>query len=54
MKLKFLIPLLFGLFLLPTQTKAQDVAVKTNLLYDATATVNLGVEVDIAPSTITI
>ena len=49
MKLKFLIPMLFGLFLLPTQTKAQDVAIKTNVLYDATATVNLGVEVALAP-----
>lgn len=29
--------------------KAQDVAVKTNLLYDATATVNLGLEVGLAP-----
>lgn len=28
---------------------AQDYAVKTNLLYDATATVNLGVEVGLAP-----
>lgn len=29
--------------------RAQNVAVKTNLLYDATATVNLGVEVGLAP-----
>lgn len=29
--------------------KAQDFAIKTNLLYDATATVNLGVEVGLAP-----
>ena len=29
--------------------KAQDVAVKTNLLYDATATVNAGVEFGLAP-----
>lgn len=29
--------------------KAQNVALKTNLLYDATATVNLGVEVGLAP-----
>lgn len=29
-------------------TKAQDVAVKTNLLYDATASINLGAEVGIA------
>lgn len=29
--------------------KAQNVALKTNLLYDATATANLGVEVGLAP-----
>jgi len=29
--------------------RAQDVAVKTNLLYDATATINLGVEFGLAP-----
>lgn len=29
--------------------KAQEVAVKTNLLYDATLTVNLGAEIQIAP-----
>lgn len=29
--------------------RAQDVAVKTNLLYDATATANAGVEVGLAP-----
>ncbi|MDE6177021.1 MAG: DUF3575 domain-containing protein, partial [Paramuribaculum sp.] len=33
----------------PTSSvSAQDVAVKTNLLYDATATVNLGAEVGLA------
>ena len=48
MKLKFFIPLLLGL-LFATETKAQDVAVKTNLLYDVSATVNLGVEVGLAP-----
>ena len=31
------------------KVQAQDVAVKTNLLYDATATVNVGVEVGLAP-----
>ena len=31
------------------KTQAQDIAVKTNLLYDATATVNAGVEVGLAP-----
>lgn len=29
--------------------RAQDIAVKTNLLYDATATVNAGVEIGLAP-----
>ena len=29
--------------------KAQDVAIKTNILYDAAATVNFGVEVGLAP-----
>ncbi len=48
MKLKFLIPLLFGIFL-SVGARAQDVAIKTNVLYDATATVNLGVEVGVAP-----
>ena len=49
MKLKFYIPLLLGLLFSVTNVKAQDVAIKTNLLYDATATVNIGVEVGIAP-----
>ncbi len=48
MKLKFFIPLLLGM-LFCTNVKAQDVAIKTNLLYDATATVNVGVEVGVAP-----
>lgn len=48
MKLKNFIPLLFGI-LCTMGVKAQDVAIKTNLLYDATATVNLGVEVGLAP-----
>lgn len=29
--------------------RAQDIAVKTNILYDATATVNAGVEIGLAP-----
>ena len=49
MKLKFLIPLLLGILLSTTSAKAQDVAIKTNLLYDVSATVNLGVEVGLAP-----
>ena len=38
--------LLMGLM---TPAKAQNVAVKTNLLYDATATVNIGMEIGLAP-----
>ena len=49
MKLKFFIPMLLGLLLSFNSAKAQDVAIKTNLLYDATATVNIGVEVGLAP-----
>lgn len=37
------------LFLSASQGGGQDFAVKTNLLYDATATVNAGVEVGLAP-----
>ena len=43
MKLKFYLFLLFGLFL-TLGAKGQDFAIKTNLLYDATTTINLGVE----------
>ena len=32
-----------------SQVRAQDWAIKTNAIYDATATVNLGIEVGIAP-----
>lgn len=38
-----------ALFLASTSVGAQDFAVKTNLLYDATATVNAGIEVGLAP-----
>ena len=48
MKLKLLIALLFGVFV-TMNARAHEVAIKTNLLYDATATVNLGVEIGIAP-----
>ncbi len=48
MKLKFLIVLLLGI-VATTNTKAQSVAIKTNVLYDLTATANLGVEVGLAP-----
>lgn len=33
----------------PLSASAQDVALKTNLLYDATATINLGIEFGLAP-----
>lgn len=32
-----------------SQLRSQDWAIKTNLLYDATATVNIGVEIGLAP-----
>ena len=35
--------------MLATQLQAQTVAVKTNLLYDATATINAGIELGLAP-----
>ena len=35
--------------MLATQLQAQKVAVKTNLLYDATATINAGIEFGLAP-----
>lgn len=41
--------LLMLLTALPAPLAAQSVGVKTNLLYDATATVNLGVELRLAP-----
>lgn len=48
MKLKFYIPLLISI-MFALNVKGQDIAVKTNLLYDLTATVNAGVEVGVAP-----
>lgn len=48
MKLKFYIPLLLAM-VLGFSAKAQEWAAKTNLLYDATATINLGAEVTVAP-----
>ena len=41
--------LLILLFIGAFSLQAQDVAVKTNLLYDATATINLGAEIGLAP-----
>lgn len=48
MKRKLYLTLLLGLLFSPL-AKAQEFAIKSNLLYDATATVNLGVEFGLAP-----
>lgn len=42
--------LIFLMLLVSISLSAQDVAVKTNLLYDATTTINLGAEI-ISPKT---
>ena len=42
---KILVCILFILGLFPAESKAQKIAVKSNLLYDATTTMNLGLEV---------
>ena len=47
MKLRYSVLLL--LFMALLQAHAQKVAVKTNILYDATATINGGVEMSVAP-----
>lgn len=47
-KLRYLLLLTLGLFF-AQEMKAQDVAIKTNLVYDATANVNVGVEIGVAP-----
>ena len=50
MKFKVTLCLAFlFLFLGMESAKAQTVAVKTNLVYDATATINAGLEVGLAP-----
>ena len=41
--------LIFLMLLVSISLSAQDVAVKTNLLYDATTTINLGAEIGVAP-----
>ncbi len=41
--------LIAGLTAFPSESSAQDFAVKTNILYDATATANLGLEIGLAP-----
>lgn len=44
----FILALLLLAFIIPN-CKAQKIAVKSNLLYDATATINLGMEVALSP-----
>lgn len=41
--------LLLLLFILPASIQAQTIAVKSNLLYDASTTLNLGAEIGLAP-----
>ena len=48
-KILFRMDMVFVGMLLATQLQAQKVAVKTNLLYDATATINAGIEFGLAP-----
>lgn len=48
MNMKKLIPLILVLGM-TVSAKAQNVSVKTNLLYDASATVNAGAEIGLAP-----
>lgn len=48
MRLRFYTALLMGIFFY-LNARGQDVVVKTNLLYDATATINAGVEIGLAP-----
>ena len=49
MKLKFYIPLFLGLLFSYSASAQNDVAIKTNVLYDLTATINAGVEIGLAP-----
>ncbi|MBE6188955.1 MAG: DUF3575 domain-containing protein [Alistipes sp.] len=49
MKLKFYIPLILGLLTSYSVSAQNDVAIKTNVLYDLTATINAGVEIGLAP-----
>lgn len=46
-KFSYLLLLVFGM-LFVTEAKAQKVAIKTNLVYDATATINAGLEFGLA------
>ena len=45
----FFLLVLLSAGVLSSNVRAQDVGLKTNVLYDAAATVNLGVEVGLAP-----
>lgn len=47
--MKKIIILLLALVVMAGVAMAQDIAVKTNLLYDASLTVNAGIEVELAP-----
>ena len=49
MKSRLSIAMTFLFIIISLQPQAQNVAIKTNLLYDATATINAGVEVALAP-----
>ena len=49
MKIKKIVLLLFFILGMAAGAKGQNVALKTNLLYDATLTVNAGIEVGLAP-----
>ena len=48
-KILFRMAMVFVGMMLATQLQAQKVVVKTNLLYDATATINAGIEFGLAP-----
>ena len=48
-KLSFCLLFFFLLMGGMSQVRAQDWAIKTNVIYDATSTINLGVEVGLAP-----
>ena len=48
-KILFRMAMVFVGMMLATQLQAQKVAVKTNLLYDATTTINAGIEFGLAP-----
>lgn len=45
---KQLVSFLFLLSIVAVSARAQDVALKTNLLYDATSTMNIGAEIGLS------